>query len=98
MSSAIKAAENDDAASDATAAEVVRLTKAVVAASQAGTVAGDIVTRTIEALTVIVQSAVFLARELFDGFAAEFKMIAALTVDDDFDQAGLYLGDPTAWV
>ena len=32
-----------------------------------------------------------------DGFAAEFKKIAGLTVDA-YRQAGYYLGDPTAWV
>ena len=37
------------------------------------------------------------ARELFDGCAAEFTMLAGLTVDA-YHQPGLDLGDPTAWV
>lgn len=94
MPTAIKAAQNGDAATDAAVAQV---SKTVVAASHASTVAGDIVARTIEALTVLVRSAVFLARELFDGSAAEFKKVAALTFDD-YHQAGLCLGDPAAWV
>jgi len=35
-------------------------------------------------------------RDLFDGFAAEAKTVIGLTTDDD--QAGVCLGDPTAYV
>ena len=55
------------------------------------------VTRSTEALTTIVESAAGKVREMSDGFAAEFKKIAGLTVDA-YRQAGYYLGDPTAWV
>jgi hypothetical protein len=55
------------------------------------------VTRDTEALTPIVESAPVKVRELSDGFAAEFKKIAGLTVDA-YRQASYYLGDPTAWV
>ena len=55
------------------------------------------VTRSTEALTPIVESAAGKARELSDGFAAEFKKIAGLTVDA-YRHASYYLGDPTAWV
>ena len=98
MSTAIQVAENDHTASDDTTAKVVRKTKTVVATSHAGPVAADMGTRTIEALTVIVQSAVFLMGEMLGGFAAEFQKVAVVTVDADFDRADLYLGDPTAWV
>jgi len=50
-----------------------------------------------EALTTIAESAAGQAHELSDGFAAEFKRIAGLTVDA-YRQASYYLGDPTAWV
>ncbi len=55
------------------------------------------VTPKTQALTPIVESAAGKARELSDGFAAEFKKIAGLTVDA-YRQASYYLGDPTAWV
>src|SRR5664279_2147577 len=55
------------------------------------------VSRNTEALTPIVESAAGKVREMSDGFAAEFKKIAGLTVDA-YRQAGYYLGDPTAWV
>ena len=48
-------------------------------------------------LTPIVDSAAGKVRELTDGFAAEFKKIAGLTVDADRG-ASYYVGDPTAWV
>jgi len=38
-----------------------------------------------------------LTRDLFDGFAAEVRNVIGLTVDDEH-QAGLCLGDPTAYV
>lgn len=98
MSTAIEVAENDHTASDATTAKVVRISKTVVGSSHAGPVPADMGTRTIEALTVIVQSAVFLMGEMLGGFAAEFPMVAAVPLDADFDRADLYLGDPTAWV
>ena len=55
------------------------------------------ISRSTEALTTIVESAAGKVREMTDGFAAEFKKIAGLTVDT-YREAGYYLGDPTAWV
>ena len=56
------------------------------------------VTRGTQALTLIVGSAAGKARELSDGFAAEFKRIVGLTVDAYREASHYYLGDPTAWV
>jgi len=78
MSTATEAVQNEAAATDA----VVQVTETVVAAwSQTSTVAGAIVTGTTEVLTPLVQSAADRARELSDGFAAEVKKAAALTMD-----------------
>ena len=78
MSTATEAVQNEAAATDA----VVPVTETVVAAlSQTSTVAGAIVTGTTEVLTPLVQSAAGKARELSDGFAAEVKKVAALTMD-----------------
>jgi hypothetical protein len=60
-------------------------------------VAGYLVTLTIEAWTVFVQSLVGMTQDLFEGFAAEIKKVIGLTTDDD-PQAGRCLGDPTAYV
>jgi len=79
MPTATKAAQNGDAATDAAVAQV---TETLVAAfSQTSTVAGDILTSTTGALTPLVQSAAGRARELSDGFAAQVKKVAGLTVD-----------------
>ena len=78
MPTATKAAHNGAAA---TAAPVTPVTETVVAAlAQTSTVAGDIVTRTTEALTPLVRSA-GAARALSDGFTAQVKTVAGLTVD-----------------
>ena len=79
MPTATKAPQNGDAATDAAVAQV---TETLVAAfSQTSTVAGDILTSTTGALTPLVQSAAGRARELSDGFAAQVKKVAGLTVD-----------------
>ena len=79
MPTANKAAHNGAAA---TAAPVTPVTETVVAAlAQTSTVAGDIVTRTTEALTPLVRSAAGTARTLSDGFTAQVKTVAGLTVD-----------------
>src|SRR5664279_1141081 len=79
MSTATEAVRNEAAA---TAAALAPVTETVVAAwSQTSTVAGAIVTGTTEVLTPLVQSAADRARELSDGFAAEVKKVAALTMD-----------------
>ena len=79
MPTATKAAHNGAAA---TAAPVTPVTETVVAAlAQTSTVAGDIVTRTTEALTPLVRSAAGTARALSDGFTGQVKTIAGLTVD-----------------
>jgi hypothetical protein len=79
MPTATKAPQNGDAATDAAVAQV---TETLVAAfSQTSTVAGDILTSTTGALTPLVQSAAGRVRELSDGFAAQVKKVAGLTVD-----------------
>ena len=79
MPTATKAPQNGDAATDAAVAQV---TETLVAAfSQTSTVAGDILTSTTGALTPLVQSAAGRARELSDGFAAQVRKVAGLTVD-----------------
>ena len=85
------------AAQNGAATEAAVAQTDAAAITQRSTVAGDIVTRSTGALTWIVQSAAGKARELLDGCAAEFTMLAGLTVDA-YHQPGLDLGDPTAWV
>jgi len=79
LPTATKAARNGAAAP---AAAIAPVTETVAAAfSPTGTVAGDIVTRSVAAVTSILRSAAGKARELSDGFAAEVKKAAALTMD-----------------
>ena len=90
MPTATKAERNGAAAA--------AVTETVVAAfSPSGTVAGDIVTRGVAGLTSIVRSAAGKARELSDGFAAEFTKVPGLPTVNAYQQTG-HLGDPTAWV
>ena len=89
-------AATDAAATDAAAAPV---TETVVAAlTQTSTVTDHILTRSTQALTWIVRSAAGKARELSDGFAAEFTKVPGLPTVDAHHRAGHHLGDPTAWV
>ena len=94
---AVQTAQNGDAASGTA---VARIGDTVAAGlSRTSPVAGylvTLVTLTIETWTVFVQSLVGMTRDLFDGFAAEVRKVIGLTVDDH--QAGLCLGDPTAYV
>ena len=79
MPTATKAPQNGAAATDAAVAQV---TETLVAAfSQTSTVAGDILASTTGVLNPLVQSAAGRARELSDGFAAQVKKVAGLTVD-----------------
>ena len=79
MPTATKPTQNGAAA---TAAAVPPITETVVAAfSQTTTIAGDIVAGTTGVLTPLVRSASGKTRELSDGFAAEVKNIAGLTVN-----------------
>ena len=90
MPTATKAARNG-------AAAIAAVTETVAAAfSPTGTVAGDIVTRSVAAVTSILRSAAGKARELSDGFAAEVRKVAGPTVNA-YQQTG-HLGNPTAWV
>jgi len=82
MATATKIVQNGAAATDAAVAAVAPVTENVVAAlSQTSLVAGDIVTRSTQALAPMVQSAAGMAQQLSDGFAAEVKKVAGLTVD-----------------
>ena len=92
MPTATKAAQNGAAAPAAAVTETV-----AAAFSPTGTVAGDIVTRSIAALTSILQSAAGKARELSDGVAVEVRKVAGPAVNA-YQQTGHHLGDPTAWV
>ena len=95
---AVQTAQNGDAASDTVVAQISDTVAAGL--SRTSPVAGylvTLVTLTIETWTVFVQSLVGMTRDLFDGFAAEVRNVIGLTVDDD-QQAGLCLGDPTAYV
>ena len=65
--------------------------------SPTGTVAGDILTRSIAAVTSILRSAAGEAREWSEGFAVEVGKVAGPTVNA-YQQTGHHLGDPTAWV
>ena len=92
---AVETAQNGDAA---TATAVAQISDTVAAGlSRTSPVAGYLVTLTIETWTVFVQSLVGMTRDLIDGFAVEARKVIGLTVDDDH-QAGLCLGDPTAYV
>ena len=93
---AVQTAQNGDAASGTA---VARIGDTVAdGLSRTSPVAGYLVTLTIETWTVFVQSLVGMTRDLFDGFAAEVRNVIGLTVDNDDHQAGLCLGDPTAYV
>jgi len=92
---AVQTAQNGDAASDTAVAQIGDTVAAGL--SRTSPVAGYLVTLTIETWTVFVQSLVGMTRDLIDGFAAEARKVIGLTVDDDH-QAGLCLGDPTAYV
>ena len=93
---AVQTAQNGDAASDSA---VARISDTVAdGLSRTSPVAGYLVTLTIETWTVFVQSFVGMTRDLFDGFAAEVRKVIGLTMDNDDHQAGLCLGDPTAYV
>ena len=92
---AVETAQNDDAATDTAVAQIGDTVAAGL--SRTSPVAGYLVTLTIETWTVFVQSLVGMTRDLIDGFAAEARKVIGLTVDDDH-QAGLCLGDPTAYV
>src|SRR5664279_4964008 len=95
MTIAIQTAQNGGAASDTAVAQISDTDGAGL--SRTSPVAGYLVTLTIETWTVFVQSLVGMTRDLFDGFAAEVRKVIGLTVDDAH-QAGLCLGDPTAYV
>ena len=92
---AVETAQNGDAATDTADAQISDTVAAGL--SRTRPVAGYLVTLTIETWTVFVQSLVGMTRDLFDGFAAEVRNVIGLTVDDEH-QAGLCLGDPTAYV
>ena len=92
---AVETAQNDDAATDTAVAQISDTVADGL--SRTSPVAGYLVTLTIETWTVFVQSFVGMTRDLIDGFAAEARNVIGLTVDDDH-QAGLCLGDPTAYV
>jgi hypothetical protein len=92
---AVETAQSGDAATDTAVAQISDTVAAGL--SRTSPVAGYLVTLTIETWTVFVQSLVGMTRDLFDGFAVEVRKVIGLTVDD-YQEAGLCLGDPTAYV
>ena len=64
---------------------------------QTTTVAGYVITLTLESWAAFGKSMVGMAQEMLDGFAAEFKRVFGLTFDH-YQQAYLHLGDPVAFV
>jgi hypothetical protein len=94
---AVQTAQNGAAASDTAVAQISDTVADGADLSRTSPVAGYLVTLTIETWTVFVQSLVGMTRDLFDGFAVEVRKVIGLTVDDEH-QAGLCLGDPTAYV
>jgi len=64
---------------------------------QTTTVAGYVISLTIESWAAFGRSVVGMAQEMLDGFAAEFKRVFGLTFDD-YQQSFLHLGDPVAFV
>ena len=95
MTIAVQTAQNGDAATDTAVAQISDTVADGL--SRTSPVAGHLVTLAIETWTAIVQSLVGMTRDLVDGFAAEVGKVIGLTVDD-YHQAGLCLGDPTAHV
>ena len=79
MSTATGAARNGAAVTAATLAPVAETVAAALA--QTSTVAGDLVTRTTEVVTPLVQAAAGSGRALSEGVAAQAKTVAGLTVD-----------------
>ena len=82
MATATKTVQNGAAATDAAVAAVAPVTETVVSAlSRTSMVAGDIVTRTAEALAPIIQSTAGKAQELTDDLGATVKKVAVMSVD-----------------
>ena len=86
------------AAQNGAATEAAVAQTDAAAITQRSTVAGDIVTRGVAGLTSMLRSAAGKARELSDGFAAEFTKVPGLPTVDAHHLPGLHLGDPTAGV
>ena len=85
MSTATEAARNgaarNGAARNGAAVTAATLAPVAAALAQTSTVAGDLVTRTTEVVTPLVQAAAGSGRALSDGLAAQAKTVAGLTVD-----------------
>lgn len=100
MNTAISAAPNlavpiDAAPIDADLAHLSEI--GPVDVPQTTTVAGYVITLTIESWAAFGKSMVEMAQEMIDGFAAEFKRVFGLTFDN-YHQSYLHLGDPVAFV
>jgi hypothetical protein len=91
---AVETAQNGGPTSDTA---VARIRDTVAGLSQTSAVAGYLVTLTVETWTVFVQSLVAMTQDLFDGLATEVRKVIGLTMVD-YHEAGLCLGDPTAYV
>ena len=94
MTMAINAAPNLAVPIDADLAHLSEI--GPVDVPQTTTIAGYVISLTIESWAAFGKSMVSMAQELLDGFAVEFKRVFGVTVREY--QAWLYLGDPTACV
>ena len=95
MTTAISAAPNLAIPIDADPAHLSEIGPADV--PQTTTVAGYVISLTIESWAAFGRSVVGMAQEMLDGFAAEFKRVLGLTFDH-YQQSYLHLGDPVAFV
>ncbi|HEY5151584.1 MAG TPA: hypothetical protein VIJ23_17575 [Mycobacterium sp.] len=64
---------------------------------QTTTVAGYVISLTIESWAAFGRSVVGMAQEMLDGLAVEFKRVLGLTFDD-YHLSYVHLGDPVAFV
>ena len=95
MTMAINAAPNLAAPTDADLSHLSEI--GPVDVPQTTTVAGYVISLTMETWAAFGKSMVSMAQEMLDGFAAEFTRVFGLTLRE-YEQACLYLGDPTACV
>ena len=95
MNTAISATPNLAAPIDADLAHLSEIGTADV--PQTTTVAGYVISLTVESWAVFGKSMVEMAQEVLDIVAAEFKRVLGLTFDH-YQQSYLHLGDPVAFV
>ena len=95
MNTAISSAPNLAATTDVDLAHLSEIGSVDV--PQTTTVAGFVISLTIESWAAFGKSVVGMAQEMLDGLAVEFKRVFGLTFED-YQHAHLHLGDPIAFV